>query len=258
MKSIIDQEIDLMLVDDERDILELSELALTKQNSDYNIEITTEPSQVIEELQESSLDAIVSDYNMPQMTGIELLEEVRGIDEDLPFLLYTGAGTEEIAEEAINAGITDYFRKEAGLDHYSFISNSIDNAVEKYRDLERAEILNTVVESSVNPIVVTDTESDIVYVNKALEEVSGYSRDELIGRNPNILSSGKHDKEEFQRMYQKLNSGETVNFNDMVNLRKGGSTYVHDQEIIPICVHSPVPDYFAGISQLNEAANNKA
>jgi len=250
MESIIDDEIDLMLVDDERDILELSELALNKQNSDYNIETTTEPSQVIEEIQDSNLDAILSDYNMPQMTGIELLEEVRGIDEDLPFILYTGAGTEEIAEKAINAGITDYFRKEAGLEHYGFISNSIDNSVEKYRDLERAEILNTVVEGSINPIIVTDTESNIVYVNQALEDVSEYSREELIGQNPNILSSGKHTEEEFQKMYNALNNGETVKFDGMVNSKKSGENYVHDQEIIPICVHNSQPDYFAGISKL--------
>lgn len=225
-------------------------MALNRQTDNLNIEITTNPNEVLEQLESCNVDAILSDYNMPQMSGLELLEEVRDIDEDLPFIFYTGEGTEKVAKEAINAGVTHYFRKEAGLDHYDFILNSIENAVDKYRDMERAEVLSVLVERSNQPVIVTDTDSNIVYVNKALEEVSGYQEAELLGENPSLFNSGSHTEQEFQQMYDALNNGETVIIEDMKNETKDGEIYTHDQELIPISVHSGTPDYFAGISEL--------
>ncbi|MFB6116816.1 MAG: response regulator [Candidatus Nanosalina sp.] len=154
--------IDLMLVDDSRDILELSEMVLDRENNDFSVHSTTDPDEVLESFNGCELDAIISDYDMPQMTGIELLEEVREVDQDFPFILYTGKGTEEIAVDAINAGVTDYFQKEAGTEHYSLIANSVENSVSRYRDSERSQVLREVVEKSDNPIVVTNTDSEIV------------------------------------------------------------------------------------------------
>lgn len=250
MELVKNQDIDLIMVDDERDILELSEMALNRQKEDLNIETTTFPRDVLSQLEDNNIDAILSDYNMPQMTGLELLEEVREIDEDLPFILYTGEGTEKIAEEAINAGVTDYFRKEAGLDHYNFILNSIEQSVEKYRDMERAEVLSVLLENSYQPIIVTDTDSNIVYANEALQEVSGYSEEELLGENPRILSSEEHTEEEFQEMYEALNNSEEFFIEGMSNKTKDGEIYLHDQKLIPIEVHNGTPDYFAGVSEL--------
>lgn len=252
MKLFDRQDIDLMVVDDEKDILELSEIALNRYSDNLNIETTTNPDEVLESVDNNDVDAILSDYNMPAMTGVELLENVRRIDEDLPFILYTGEGSEEIAEESINADVTDYFSKEAGLDHYQFILNSVEKSVEKYRDMERAEILSILVENSNHPIVVTDIDSNILYVNKALEEVSGYSEKELIGENPNIMSSGEHSEEEFEKMYKALNNGEKYKINGMTNQTKKGELYVKDQEVFPISVHSDTPEYFVGISELRE------
>ena len=239
-----------MLVDDSKDILELSELVLGKENQDFNIETTTNPHEVLERFQEKNLDAIVSDYDMPQMTGIELLEEIRELDRDFPFILYTGKGTEEVAIDAINAGVTDYFQKEAGTDHYSLIANSIENSVSRYKDSERSYILREVVDKSDQPILITNTDSEIVYVNPAHEEITGYSFEELIGENPSMFSSGEHPDELFDEMYESLNSGKEFEIDNMRNKNKDGEVYELDQQIIPISIHSDEPDYFAAIAVL--------
>ena len=239
-----------MMVDDERDILELSEMALERKNDNLDTETTTNPQEVIDRVVNDEVDAIVSDYNMPEMTGVELLQEVREIDDNLPFILYTGAGTEEIAENAINSGVTDYFQKEAGLDHYEFISNEIENSVEKYRDREKGEVLSVVVENSNHPIIVTDTDSTILYANEALENVSGYTEEEMQGKTPHIFSSEEHTDEDFQEMYESLAEGDSVSLDGMKNRSKDGEVYIHDQEVIPISVHRDDPDYFVGISEV--------
>ena len=245
-----EENLDLMLVDDSRDILELSELVLGKENDDFDIQVTTDPNEVIETFENCGLDAIVSDYDMPQMTGIELLQQVREIDQDFPFILYTGKSTEEVAVEAINAGVTDYFQKEAGTEHYSLIANSVRNSVEKYRDSERSQVLREIVDKSDNPIVVTNTDSEIVYVNPAHEEVTGYSFEEILGENPSMFSSGEHPDELFEEMYDALFSGYEFEIDDMRNKDKEGEIYEMDQQIIPISIHGEEPDYFAAIAVL--------
>lgn len=66
---------------------------------------------------------------MPELNSLELLQAVRETNPDLPFILYTGRGSEEIASEAISAGVTDYVQKEASSDHYQVLANSVENAI---------------------------------------------------------------------------------------------------------------------------------
>lgn len=246
-------EIDVLAVDDQSDILELSKLFLERFDNNLNVETTTDPGEVLDVLEDEYLDAIVSDYNMPIMDGLELLEAVREVDEDLPFILYTGKGSEDVAAEAVNLGATDYFKKEAGTDHYQMIAARIVDAVDSYRSAMEREVYEAVVENSDNPIVITDSESNILYVNDAFEEVTGYSEEEMVGENPNILSSDKHDSETFAEMYESLKAGEIFEIEDMTNIRKNGDEYLHDQQLIPISMGGDIPEFYAAISDVEEA-----
>jgi len=100
----------------------------------------TSASAGLELLADEQVDCIVSDYDMPGGTGISFLERVRERDARLPFILFTGKGSEEVASDAVSAGVTDYLQKEAGVDQYTVLANRVVNATEKYWtevDLER-------------------------------------------------------------------------------------------------------------------------
>ncbi|MFH2110015.1 MAG: GAF domain-containing protein [Candidatus Bathyarchaeota archaeon] len=77
-------------------------------------------------------DCIVSDYKMPRVNGIELCESIKK-KVDVPFILYTGHGSEFVAEKAFAVGVDDYIRKEMDPSHYRVLSKRITQAVEKYR-----------------------------------------------------------------------------------------------------------------------------
>lgn len=245
------KEINLMLVDDSRDILELSEMVLAKENNDFDIETTTDPDTVLERFENDQLDAVISDYDMPQMTGVELLEEIRETDQDFPFVLYTGKSTEDVAVEAINAGVTDYFQKEAGTEHYSLIANSVQNSVEQYREGERSYILREVVDRSDQPIVITNTDSEIVYVNPEHEEVTGYDFEDVEGENPRMFGSEDQTPDIYEGMYEALLSGEEFHLEGLENESRNGERYQINQQIIPISVRGNDPDYFAAIAVLD-------
>jgi len=122
--------INLMLTDDDEQILYLNKAMLESENDEFKTKATTEPQKVIDELKSGWPDVVVSDYDMPKMDGIELLKRVREHDEALPFMLFTGRGSEEVAAEAMNADVTDYFQKGSGNEVYTEIARSITDEVE--------------------------------------------------------------------------------------------------------------------------------
>ncbi|TRO48886.1 response regulator [Candidatus Bathyarchaeota archaeon] len=99
---------------------------------EMEIEATARVEDVIEHIESGDVDCILSDYRMPVCNGVELAQRVRAIS-DLPFILYTGHGSEEVAEDAFAAGVDDYIRKEAVPSHYKVLFKRIRSAVEKHR-----------------------------------------------------------------------------------------------------------------------------
>ncbi|MGM0448165.1 MAG: GAF domain-containing protein, partial [Methanobacteriota archaeon] len=91
------------------------------------------PDEALDVVRSERVDCVVSDFDMPGTDGLELLESVREVDPDLPFVLFTGKGSEEIASDAISAGVTDYLQKGAGRDRYEMLANSVANALGRRR-----------------------------------------------------------------------------------------------------------------------------
>ncbi|MFB6092209.1 MAG: PAS domain S-box protein [Haloquadratum sp.] len=101
---------------------------------------------------------------------------------------------------------------------------------ERERDLRS---FKRAVENSGHSIVITDDTGTIEYVNPAFEEMTGYAREEAIGRNPRILKSGEHDREFYREMWETILDGEVFH-GELVNERKDGERFVVDQTIAPI------------------------
>ena len=122
----------VLYVDDEADHWFIMKHFLEEFEQSLKIEFTDSPGTVPLRLAEEAFDAIISDYVMPEMDGIELGELVRGL-RDIPFIIYTGRGSEEIATEAFKRGIDDYVRKEPNPDHYRLLALRLTEAVKRRR-----------------------------------------------------------------------------------------------------------------------------
>ena len=100
----------ILIVDDELDMLELLELIITDRTS-YQVVTVRNPLEVPGLLKEGGFDLLISDLRMPQMDGMELLERVRKIDAQIPYIILTAYGTVDSAIEAMRKGALDYITK---------------------------------------------------------------------------------------------------------------------------------------------------
>ncbi len=125
-----------LLVDDEPLFLEASKSFLEK-NPEISCEICESAQGALELLSSQDFDAIVSDYDMPTMDGIVLLKRVREHSPDLPFIIFTGRGREEVVIDALNHGADFYLQKGTEPNaFYAELASKIRHAVDRQRARE--------------------------------------------------------------------------------------------------------------------------
>ncbi len=105
---------------------------------------------------------------------------------------------------------------------------TLQKQAERMRDL-----LSTVIEQASELIIITDTNGDILYVNPAFENETGYKKEKILGKNPNILKSGKHGEEYYQNLWETISKGEIWR-GRITNKRKDNSFYEEDATITPV------------------------
>ncbi len=100
----------VLYIDDEKTLLTLTQIYL-REEANLDVEIAASAEEGLVLLRNESFDAIISDYDMPDMDGIELLKCVRKENPTIPFIVFTGKGREEIVIEALNYGADFYLQK---------------------------------------------------------------------------------------------------------------------------------------------------
>lgn len=217
--------IEILHIDDDPTFLDLTESFLENELDAVEVTTVNSPEEVLTTLDSQSIHCVVSDYEMPGTDGLELLDAVRERYSDLPFILYTGKGSEEIAAKAINAGVTGYLQK-GGPDQHRRLANRVKHAATQYRAQIESERYSTVLRALDYPIYVVNADTEFEYVNQAFVDLVGYSRDEIIGSPPGkiktdegvrrandilatIVSSTGPDNQQF-RVNIRTKDGETV------------------------------------------------
>ena len=100
----------VLYVDDESDLLEIGRIYL-EESGDFSVATIESATAALALMKNERFDAVISDYQMPGMDGIELLKRVRRESGDIPFIIFTGRGREEIVIEALNSGADFYMQK---------------------------------------------------------------------------------------------------------------------------------------------------
>jgi len=152
-------------------------------------------------------DIVISDWRLPRFSGRRALEIVRERDEDIPFVIVSGYIGEDAAVEALHAGADDYVQK----DRLARLGPAVRMALEHRRLRDEARLAEaqlrlaaTVFESNTEGITITDPRGSILAVNRAFTEITGYAATDVVGRNPSLLQSGRHDRRFYADMWASL------------------------------------------------------
>jgi PAS domain S-box-containing protein len=190
--------ITVLHVDDDPAFVETTATFIEHEDDRMSVRTATSANEGMEQLSDE-IDCVVSDYEMPNKTGIEFLETLRDTHPDLPFILFTGRGSEAVASQAISAGVTDYLQKETSTEQYELLCNRIENLVDRHRKAKRLEQtqrrFEKVFEQSNDGILIIDPYSEeIRNVNPRACELLCYERDELLSMSPEEIHPHQLDR----------------------------------------------------------------
>jgi len=175
----------LLLVDDEPALLELARRFIERDGR-YAVEVATSGEEALRLLGAREFVAIISDYEMPGITGLDLLRHLRTSGDATPFIVFTGRGREEVAMEVLDSGASYYLQKDGDArTQFGELLYLVDRAV-RTADAERlvrtsTEAYQAIFEHTGAASLILEEDARVARANLAFEELSGCRREDLIG-----------------------------------------------------------------------------
>ncbi len=229
----------VLLVEDNPADAELTTRELKRGGLDFVWRRVETEEDLIRECTEFAPHIVLSDFAMPRFDGLSALSIVRGKWPQLPFIFVSGTIGEETAIESLRSGANDYVLKNNLSRLPTAVRRALKDASEHTERLATEEALrlrDRAVEASVNPILIVsalDPDMPLVYVNRAFEQVTGYGRDEAIGRNCRFLQGADCDQPELDKIRRAIaeqRDGQAL----LRNYRRDGSMFWNLLYITPV------------------------
>jgi PAS domain S-box-containing protein len=208
--------IHVLHVDDDPSLQEITKLMLLDLNSSFDIDWACCVDEAFKKLSAGNYDVVVSDYEMPKKTGLQFLQELRKQKNNIPFILFTGKGREEVAIQALNLGANGYHNKQGSpetvygeLAHYIIQQVNHQNAEKLLEDnQDRAQRLFSAMNEGfcLHELVFDESGKAVDYiimdVNPAYESILGLKKDEVINRKASEIYGSKNAP--FLEVYAKV------------------------------------------------------
>ena len=221
----------ILHVDDDLSLLEVSKQILIRENN-FEIENVTSVDEAFKKMEQQPFDAIVSDYEMPQKNGLEFLKQLREQNNQIPFILFTGKGREDVAVKALNLGADSYNNKNGSTETvYCELADAINKTVERKKSREmlaKSEAkYHALVENSLQGISILQAAPlRILFANQAMWKILGYSTKELMALSPEGIMGLVHHEDRavfFKRMENRLRGELASDCYEFRGVRKDGS-----------------------------------
>lgn len=182
------------------------------------------------------INLIISDINMPKMNGIELLEKIREICDDIPFIITTAYTETELLLQAIKFKATDYIIKPIKTKN---LINTVQKVCQnKYHENLKKQTLKDLEQltdtiNEVALVIKTDLKGKITFTNKLFCKVSGYKTNEIIGQTHKLLNHTSMDETIINNLIIEIQKGNTWE-GKLRNISKSGESYYVCATVIPL------------------------
>jgi len=251
----------ILYVDDDPSLTELVETYLEREREEFVVDTATSGEAGLERVAEEAVDCIVSDYDMPGLDGLEFLDAVRETEPDIPFILYTGKGSEEVASQAIANGVTFYQQKETGTEQYELLANNVLQAVRQRRaraeaarhrrDLRQYKLA---LESSEDLVAAVDDDGRYLFANGTFCDYHGVEQDDIGGQSVEAVL-GAAAAAEVEPHLERVLDGERVQFEMGYAFPERGDRYF-DVRYFPI--RSEADEVTGAVAQMRDVTDRRA
>ncbi len=270
IKKVIESSRDLKLlyVEDNQDAREMTTMIL----EDYfdSIIVAVDGEDGIEKFKENEIDIVITDINMPKIDGLEMCAKIREIDVEVPLIILSAHNEESFFTQSIQTGVNGYLLKPIDIDQ---LTNLIFRVTQKYKYVKQSQenlhLLHAYQEAANESSIVSkaDKKGMITYVNDAFCEISGYTREELIGKNHNIVRHPDNSSEVFADLWKTIQVDKKVWKGTIRNKAKNSKSYYVDSVVVPIInidgeiieyisLRHDITDIMNPIKQLNDEIKN--
>lgn len=208
------------------------------------VTVTHSATQALAKLALEPYDCVVSAYRLSGDDGLSLFEAICEIDDDMPFILFGDTERFDI-EEAFNVGIDRFVRKNGSapsgklVDKIMEVTTGATDTPEKQditgHEPQAEDIVRAIDEAPVG-MTLTDPslpDNPVVYINEAWEEVTGYSSEEVLGRNLRMLQGPETDSDSVRTLATAVEDETPVTV-DLRNYRRDGTPFWNELTVAPI------------------------
>ena len=220
----------ILYIEDDAVIARLIQIKLEKAN--FFVDIARDGREGVNKFKNNSYDVVLVDYELPYYDGLQVIQELSKNGSLPPLIMVTGAGSENVAVEAMKLGASDYLVKDVKSGYLNLLPTIIKHvwkqnrlkeekaqAIEALRESE--ENLNDFFNNAVELIHQVGTNGKFIYVNNTWTNKLGYSKEESADMNFCDIFHPKHSAMSFE-IIDRVKAKETVNNFETVFLTKNG------------------------------------
>lgn len=184
---------------------------------------------------QDEIDLILTDLNMPELNGIEMIKKIRTIDNKIPIIFATAHSDSDFLAEAIKLRVQEYIVKPIDVRYLlSLFNDIVSNLYQEFLLKQQREELEKYKEiiNSNNIVIKTDTHLNITYVNKLFCEISGFNSEELIGKELKYLKYQDMASDIYTNLYVNILNNKSWQ-GKLKNIKKDGTAFTTDAFVIP-------------------------
>jgi diguanylate cyclase (GGDEF)-like protein/PAS domain S-box-containing protein len=194
------------------------------ERAGYAVDLATDGEQGLAMYDSALHDVVAMDHVMPVYDGLEVIRRLSARGPLPPIVMVTGAGNERVAVEAMKLGAYDYLVKDVDGYYLQLLPAVIEQALRRRSEDERMRLAATILANTSEGILVADAQGQITSVNPAFTAITGYTPEEVVGKDARLFQSDLHDAKFYREMWAALT--ETGGWRGEIwNRRKNGEAY---------------------------------
>lgn len=225
-----------------------------------NVVVASNGEEGLKKFQEERIDVVMTDVNMPKMNGLEMVNAIRSINAQTPILIVSAYNESGYFIESIRHGVDGYLLKPIDMKQ---LLETLGRVIEKLilkKDRDKLQDLlmqYTDVTDKSAIVCKTDTKGIITYVNDEFCTISGFDRDELVGKRHSKIRHSEMSDEFFKELWETITQGKLWQ-GVIKNRSKKGASYYVKTAIKPIVNdYGEITEYIALSNDITDIMNPK-